>query len=284
MLMHLMMNAFNDECKKLNGSFGVEINHTGAAGKSYRQLRLKGKNPNAVLSEGEQKVIAIADFIAEMQLSSINRGIIFDDPVTSLDETRKSEIAKRLVQESAVKQTIIFTHDLVFVSSLISHCKELKTAHNCHWIENRDGKAGQVWLNNSPSYERAYRNSDPAKVHYSKANKEDCPPMEREALLRSGFTALRTCYEVLVINDLFKNVVQRFNERVSVDSLSTVYFDEELIAELQDSFGQCCRYMEGHTHSDKYAYKKPDTKNLNEEIQRYDEIKTKLKKAKKPNA
>ena len=61
-------------------------------------MRLKGRNPNAVLSDGEQKVIAIADFLSEMQLSEINKGIIFDDPVTSLDEKRKSEIAARFAK------------------------------------------------------------------------------------------------------------------------------------------------------------------------------------------
>lgn len=277
------IDTFNEECKKLNGNFGIVINHTGAAGKSYRQLKLKGRNPNTVLSEGEQKVVAIADFIAEMQLSEVNRGIIIDDPVTSLDDIRKSEIAKRLVEESVSKQTIIFTHDLVFVSSLISHCSDLKTDYSCHWIENRNGKPGQVWLNNSPSYEREYRNAEPAKKYYAEAKKDDCPPTQREFLLKSGFTALRTCYEVLVINDLFKNVVQRFNERVSVDSLTSVYFDTKLIEELQDSFAQCCRYMEGHTHSDKYAYKKPEPQDFNEEIQRYEVLRTKIRKTKKPS-
>jgi len=277
------IDSFNKECQKLNGNFGIEINHTGTEGKSYRQLELKGRSPNAVLSEGEQNVIAIADFIAEMQLSEINRGIIFDDPVTSLDETRKSEIAKRLVQEAATKQTIIFTHDLVFVSSLIGHCSDLGIDQSCHWIENRNGKPGQIWLNNSPSYEKEYRNAEPARKHYVEAKKDDCPPAKREFLLKSGFTALRTCYEVLVINDLFNNVVQRYNERVSIDSLSSVYFGTELIKELQDSFAQCCRYMEGHSHSDKYAYKKLEPSNLEEEIQRYEIIRKKIRQAKSPS-
>ncbi|MBC7389831.1 MAG: AAA family ATPase [Opitutaceae bacterium] len=275
------VDAFNAECQKLSGSFGIDISYTGSGGKSYRQLKLKGRNPNVVLSEGEQKVIAIADFLAEMHLSEINRGVIFDDPVTSLDETRKSEIAKRLVQECIVKQTIIFTHDLVFLSSLVGHCSDLNAKQCCHWIESSNGQPGHVWLNNSPSYEKEYRNAEPAKRHYAEAKKNDCPPMQRESLLKSGFAALRTSYEVLVINDLFKNVVQRFNERVSIDALKDVNFNNELIEELQDSFAQCCRYMEGHTHSDKYAYSKPVPNNLNDEIQRFEGIKTKIKKTKK---
>ncbi len=276
------IETFNEECIKLNGTFGIEINHTGSAGRSYRQLKLKGRNPNTVLSEGEKKVIAIADFITEMELSEINRGIIFDDPVSSLDERRKSEIAKRLVEGSKAKQTIVFTHDLVFVSSLIGHCSDLKVDHSCHWVEKRDDKPGQVWLNNSPSYEKIYRNAEPAKKYYIEAKKDECPPSQREYLLKAGFAALRTSYEVLVINDLFKNVVKRFNERVSIDSLSAVYFDNELIEEVQESFNKCCRYMEGHTHSDKYAYKKPEPINLNKEIQRFESLRTKIRKIKKP--
>lgn len=277
------IDTFNQECLALNGNFGIEISHTGSGGKSYRQLKLKGNNPNVILSEGEQKVIALADFIAEMQLSEVNRGIIFDDPVTSLDDKRKGTIAERLIKESIKKQVVIFTHDLIFVSHLLTLCEDSKSEFLCHWVENRDGKPGQVWLKNAPSYEKEYRNAEPVKKLYAEAKKDTCSPAQKEAFLKTGFTALRTCYEVLVINDLFKNVVQRYNERVSVDSLSSVYFDNDLINELLDSFAQCCRYMEGHTHSDKYAYVKPEADNLNEEIQRYEALKSKIKKTKNPS-
>ncbi|MDD2357352.1 MAG: AAA family ATPase [Thiovulaceae bacterium] len=275
------INAFNDECEKLNGKFGIEIDAKSSDAQSNRQLFLKGKDPSAILSEGEQKVIALADFIAETNITTINKGVIFDDPVNSLDEERKSIIAERLVSVSNNKQVVIFTHDLVFVSNLINYATDNSLLHECHWIENRNGKPGQVWLKNSPTHEKVYRNAEPVRKFYSDANKDECAPAQREFLLKSGFTALRTCYEVLVINDLFKNVVQRYNERVSVDSLSSVYFDETLINDLLDSFAQCCRYMEGHTHSDKYAYKKPEPSNLNEEIQRYEAIRSKIRKSKK---
>lgn len=227
-------------------------------------------------------MIALADFISEFQLSEVNRGIVLDDPVNSLDEKRKYIIASRLAKESTNKQVIIFTHDLVFVSNLIVISEDNRIPFCCHWVENNGGKPGIVWLNNSPSYEKEYRNAEPAKKYYTEAKKDDCSPAQRESLVRYGFASLRTCYEVLVINDLFKNVVQRYNERVSIDSLSSVYFDKEIVDELLDSFSQCCRYMEGHTHSDKYAYIKPEPVNLNEEIQRYETIRTKIRKAKMP--
>jgi len=272
------IETFNKECIRLNGNFGIEISHTGSAGKSHRELKLKGKKPNAVLSEGEQKVIAIADFIAEMQLSEVNRGIIFDDPVTSLDEKRKSEIAKRLAKESSLKQVIIFTHDLVFVSSLMGHCKDLDIKNDCHWIENIEGsQPGIVWLRNTPSFEKDYKTSGKAKKYYDEAKK--LPPESKEDKIKNGFAALRTSYEAQVVFGLFKGVVQRFEERVSVDSLKNVFFSVEIRDELLDSFYQCCRYMEGHSHSDKYAYKKPTLENLNEEIERFNRIKKKISEA-----
>ena len=273
------IDVFNEECKKLNGNFGIDINHTGSAGKSYRQLKLKGKNPNAILSEGEQKVIAIADFLAEMHLSEVNKGIIFDDPVTSLDERRKSEIAERLAQEALQKQVIIFTHDLVFVSSLIGHCKEKNTTNDCHWIENIGGnQPGTIWLRNTPSFEKDYKTSGKAQGYYDAAKKS--APEQREDKIKNGFAALRTSYETQVVFGLFKGVVQRFEERVSVDSLKSVFFTTEIRDEILDSFYQCCRYMEGHSHSDKYAYKKPEIENLNEEIQRFNAIKKKISELK----
>lgn len=273
------IDAFNEECQKLNGSFGIDISTTGSAGKSYRQLKLKGKNPNTVLSEGEQKVIAIADFLAEMHLSEINKGIIFDDPVTSLDERRKSKIAERLAQEALQKQVIIFTHDLVFVSSLIGHCKEKNITNDCHWIENVGGnQPGTIWLRNTPSFEKDYKTSGKAQGYYDEAKKS--APEQREDKIKNGFAALRTSYETQVVFGLFKGVVQRFEERVSVDSLKSVYFTTEIRDEILDSFYQCCRYMEGHSHSDKYAYKKPELENLNEEIQRFNAIKKKISELK----
>ena len=271
------VDTFNNECQKLNGNFGIEISHTGQAGKSYRQLRLKGRNPNAVLSEGEQKVIAIADFLAEMQMSDINRGLVFDDPVTSLDDYRKSEIAFRIAEITQGKQVVIFTHDLAFVAALISHGNTLGITHDCHWIENEDGKTpGRIYLKNTPSYEKEYKTSHKAGEYLKAARAAG--PEKREENIKNGFAALRTSYEAMVVFTLFNGVVQRFEERVSVDSLARIKFDDTIREEVVDSFYQCCRYMEGHLHSDNYQFIKPTIEALQEEIQRFDAINAKVKK------
>jgi len=270
------IDQFNNECVRLKGAFGINVTHTGSAGTSFRQLSLKGRQPSDVLSEGEQKVISLADFLSETILSGINKGIIFDDPVNSLDEKRKSHIAERLIEESAVRQIVVFTHDLVFVSQLITYCQDNGKEHICHWIEQRDGKPGYVSLENAPSYEKEYRNQNIPMAHYNAAKKPECSAKDRETHIRDGFTSLRTCYEVLVINGLFKNVVQRFNERVSVDALKNVNFDIAIRDEISAGFSDCCKYMEGHSHSDGLPYRKPDLEDLNTEVQRYIAIRAKV--------
>jgi wobble nucleotide-excising tRNase len=47
--------------------------------------------PSDVLSEGEQKVIALADFLAEASLKPA-APVIFDDPINSLDYRRMAEV------------------------------------------------------------------------------------------------------------------------------------------------------------------------------------------------
>ena len=268
------INTFYDECEKLDGKFGVEIDAKSSDGQSNRQLFIKGKDPSAILSEGEQKVIALADFIAETNITTINKGVIFDDPVNSLDDTRKKSIAKRLVELSKEKQSIVFTHDLVFVSHLTEYTGNGDSV--CHWMESADSEIGKVHLDNCPSLERFYKTSRIAQKYLNKA--KNAPAItERESNINNGFGALRTSYESLVVFGLFNGVVQRFKERVSIDSLNKVVFNLEIRDELLDGFKECCRYMKGHLHSDKYAYKHPTIENFNEEINRFDCIKTKIK-------
>jgi hypothetical protein len=278
------IDKFNEECRALNGDFGITINHTGAAGTSYRQMNLKGKQPTDILSEGEQKVISLADFFSETILSGINKGMVFDDPVTSLDEERKAQIAERLTKESTSRQVIIFTHDLVFVSQLIGCIQDTGREHTCHWIEKRAGKPGYVSLKNAPSYEKEYKNAEKPRNLYTQANKGDCPAAAREQLIQQGFTSLRTCYETLVVFGMFNGVVQRFVERISVDSLDKVSIDPIIKAELIESFGLCCRFMEGHSHSDRFAYRKPQLEDLDAEIKRFDDLRIKIANAKKGKA
>lgn len=245
------VDAFNEECKKLNGSFGIEISHTGNAGKSYRQLRLKGRNPNAILSEGEQKVIAIADFLAEMTLSEINKGIIFDDPVTSLDNDRKKQIAERLAEHAKNKQVIIFTHDLVFFYHMKNYSKKFSTDFLHHSIEKEQQMCGRIVANSSPASEGDYNNPTKAEEWLKKS--KSTTGADRTDFSKSGLSALRSCYEALAIFTILGGTVQRFDPQIRMGRLKNIKYDKTLVEEVVEKHGEISDLIEGHLPSDEFG-------------------------------
>ena len=93
----------------------------GQFGSPQYQVKLLAK-PSAkvadVLSEGEQTCVAIAAFMAELATAPHRSALVFDDPITSLDHKWRLRVAERLVAESAIRQVIVFTHDLVFANDI----------------------------------------------------------------------------------------------------------------------------------------------------------------------
>ena len=78
-----------------------------------------------VLSEGEHRCVALAAFMAELATTDNKSGIVFDDPVSSLDHMHREAVAKRLIAEAANRQVIVFTHDLAFLFELDRAAKDV---------------------------------------------------------------------------------------------------------------------------------------------------------------
>jgi len=93
------------------------------------QVRLFAK-PDAkvqdILSEGEKTCVALAAFLTELATAPHQSTLVFDDPVTSLDHRWRTSVAKRLVEEAAQRQVIVFTHDLIFVNDISDLAAEKK--------------------------------------------------------------------------------------------------------------------------------------------------------------
>ena len=107
----------------------VELKELGGAdGVFYHKLvlaRAPGVDLPKVVSEGEQRCLSIAAFFAELSTADEPSGIVFDDPVSSLDYQWRQGVARRLVQESKSRQVIVFTHDVVFLLLLRQFADEL---------------------------------------------------------------------------------------------------------------------------------------------------------------
>lgn len=100
----------------------VELRKTkDASAVSYFQVALVEK-PNEpvgeIFSEGEHRCVALAAFLAELVTSKQYSGIVFDDPMSSLDHIHRRAVAARLVEEAEHRQVVVFTHDLTFLYEL----------------------------------------------------------------------------------------------------------------------------------------------------------------------
>lgn len=113
------VGRFNQELKLLGATrIQVEIVKTRTErGKVLHQLQLKGAMdgqavPDAVLSDGERRIIALAAFLADVADKPQTAPFIFDDPISSLDHDFEWGVAMRLAALAQTRQVLVFTHRL----------------------------------------------------------------------------------------------------------------------------------------------------------------------------
>ncbi len=123
-------DRFNAELQALGGNLLPVRMAYRAQGKGaftfYVELKdaLGSHKNREILSEGEQRIVALAAFLADA--TGLERGmpVIFDDPISSLDQRFEEAVAKRLVDLAEHRQVIIFTHRLSLMVLLQSAAKQ----------------------------------------------------------------------------------------------------------------------------------------------------------------
>lgn len=123
-----LKTKFQEELDALGlKKLSVDLTDAGTSrGQAFMQLKLFNNNSvSDVLSEGEQKGVALALFIAERRMQLSNNPIILDDPVNSLDHFITAKLVERLSKLG--NQIIIFSHNLLLQTSLVN----LRGIHEC---------------------------------------------------------------------------------------------------------------------------------------------------------
>ena len=107
----------------------VELHKTKSEkGRVWHEVKITGA-PNHisagdVLSDGEFRAISVAAFLADADSRVGSAPIVFDDPISSLDQRYEVAIAKRLVEKAKTQQVIVFTHRLSLLAVLESNAKD----------------------------------------------------------------------------------------------------------------------------------------------------------------
>jgi energy-coupling factor transporter ATP-binding protein EcfA2 len=266
-----------EECAALDCNLPVELSARGERGQTIRSLTIKGgHSPNEILSEGEQRAVALADFLTEVRLNPANAGIVLDDPVTSQDHQRKERIALRLLREAEMRQVIVFTHDLVFFTMLAAAAEHSGAEMITHWVErDGEGRPGQVSLNDCPATTPQYRKTDQAKNTLREAQAE--AGSKRLELIKRGMGELRRTVEEIVPYYFLKEVVTRWSDRIMVTALKKIDWNDGLVAEIIDTYEQISAYIEPHSHTEEKSGAPPEPKDLESLIARVDAL---IKRAK----
>lgn len=228
-----VVDALNAELRALNvHELQVAMKPESPRGKTQYKLRLQypgGGTPSAILSEGEQRSIAIASFLAEVRLGKGLGGVVFDDPVSSLDHRRRWHVAARLVEEAKSRQVIVVTHDIYFLC-IIQQQAELAHANMSTQCIGRGPAGFGVQTERLPFdtmsttkrvKELRRMHEAVAKVH--KANDE----AEATRLTREAYSHLRMAWERGVEEVLLHGTVTRFDEGVHTQKLRGVVVEDE---------------------------------------------------------
>jgi energy-coupling factor transporter ATP-binding protein EcfA2 len=273
---------FTENCTALGLTLPVQFKFAGEAGTTDRKIEIAnaevtGFYPSQVLSEGEQTAAALADFLTEVQLNGACAGVIFDDPVTSMDHVRKESIAQRLVTEADRRQVVVFTHDIMFTNYLATAAVEKGVAFAGRTVW-RDGANSPGAIDRLAFPHEHYEGAahDRAKGYYDLARTLS-GDQQRDAL-EKACGSMRTAYEDFVQKKLFNDVVRRWRENIKF-TLNQVYFDDEIAGRIHDRMAALSRYIDAHSHSQDFHEVPLTTDLIKSELAHFDAIKSDYKKA-----
>lgn len=217
-----------------------------------------------VLSEGEQRVSAIAGFFADLTESGDESLLIFDDPVSSLDQRFRRRVAQRLILESTRRQIIIFTHDVSFVRELYEQHKQ---QNRKHVASGKNNLPDLSYLHITRTQDGTGVPTDSEHWHQVTLRKKIGSIRNRIAQSRRLYTAfdedaylkeskditgsIRECWEILVEQELLADVVGRFKPAIETQKLKDlIHVTEADIATIENGMDIESRFMRGHAPAD----------------------------------
>ncbi|MDS1310752.1 AAA family ATPase [Marinobacter xiaoshiensis] len=224
------VKRFNDELTRLGAKrLKVELAKTRVkSGTALHQLQLKNAQkkemPDAVLSEGERRIVSLAAFLADVSEKPQTAPFIFDDPISSLDQDYEWHVAQRLASLARDRQVIVFTHRLSLFGTMEDVAKKLgsnwKNAnYTALCIEAYGGISGHpvdpaTW--NAKT--KAANNILLTRLHHAKKAGEQSGREAYTQFAQGICSDFRKLLEQTVEDDLLNEVVKRHRRSITTDN------------------------------------------------------------------
>ncbi|MCM2564598.1 hypothetical protein [Janthinobacterium kumbetense] len=171
-------------------------------------------------------------------------GVVFDDPVSSLDHRRRWLVAKRLAQEALKRQVIIFTHDIYFLCILQQCATELDLELTPQCIRKAPGGFGvhservpfdaMVTTKRISALRKMYD-----KVKEAKNTGDD---EAQTQWTRDAYYHLRLAWERAVEEVLLFGTVTRFEEGISTQRLRSVIVEDDDYMQIETGMTKCSKF------------------------------------------
>jgi len=225
--------ALNQELRNLSVANVRVVLTTGTVkGETRHKLKLDlpaGFDLGSILSEGEQRVIAIASFLAEVGVTPGSETLVFDDPVSSLDHRWREAVARRLATEAGERQVIVFTHDLYFLNLLLHEAGECGLVPLAQMVVQGHGGPGMVVEDLPFQGKNTKARIGELKQVCQRAGRlwREGNRAEYDPLVRDGYLKLRHSWERAIEEVLFNKTIERFRKSVNTLSLKGVLIQPE---------------------------------------------------------
>lgn len=234
-----------------------------------------------ILSEGEFRAIALAGFLAELSTEETHSSLIFDDPVSSLDQRWLRKVARRLVELATERQVIIFTHDLVFLNRLIGFCEERRVPIRQYYLHRGPTHPGEC-LDGLPwtamrVKARIGRLKDMLQTAEAIHRRDGEEAYELEAGRIYGL--LREAWEGAVEEVLLNGVITRFDTDIHTRQLDKVSdISDEDIQKINEAITKASQFMAGHDVAGAIADPTPGPAELRDDIARLETWATEVRR------
>lgn len=256
------------------GHIKTKLKERNVKGKIFHQLLLEiptNRNIDDILSEGEQRAISLGAFLAELSLADHSCGIVFDDPVSSLDHWRRQHVARRLSEEAKKRQVIVFTHDTSFLGQLRDEVEDIKLDHKICFLEWKGQYAGNV-CDGLPWGHSSYKERIDAleKMHNNLVKKPwpDYPSEEDAAEMFNAYNRMRSAIERVIQDVVFNGVVRRYRDWINIGALKDVVgFDDAECDEINRLYQRCNDLVDAHDPSSAKNAPVPNVTELGKDIE-----------------
>lgn len=265
------------ELKKFKVShIPIKIADSSSGARSRLNIRLdtqqKDYKIGDILSEGEHRALALSCFFAELKEIGGRHGIIIDDPVSSLDNSRMRSVAKRIIEEAKTgRQVIVFTHSIPFFSMINQEADNSGIMPSIRTISSYHGKKFGI-IDVEGAFSRSSRKIKDRikdiKALIDELNEKgyDSGNFNWQWRTTEIYTYMRETWERIIEDCVLNETIKRFRPEIQTRRLAKISNLQEDYPIIEKGMTNCSRYS-GHDLSEELPQVLPSMEEIIDDFQ-----------------